>query len=181
MIRLFVAIPMPPEIGEALAPLCQEVSGAAWHEADKLHLTLRFMGDVDEAMAEDLDVELTALSCPAFDLMLTGVGAFETRGLPSSLWVGAAADVPLTRLHNRCERAAKRVGSPADPRIWRPHVTLAYLSGPDSGNVGAWILGHNLTRLGPIPVRSFGLYSSWPGRAGRTYRLERTYPLQTTA
>jgi 2'-5' RNA ligase len=181
VIRLFVAIALPPEVSEHLAPLCEGVPGAAWHAAEKLHLTLRFLGDTDEAKAEDLDLALSGLTSPAFDLTLAGVGAFETRGLPSSLWVGAETSPPLAGLHRRCGQATRRAGFPGDPRAWRPHVTLAYLFRADPGRVGAWILRHNLTRLGPIPVRSFGLYSSWPGRAGRAYRLERTYPLQTAA
>jgi 2'-5' RNA ligase len=181
MIRLFIAIGLPPEVSEDLAPLCEGVPGAAWHAAEKLHLTLRFLGETDEAQAEDLDLALAAVASPAFDLTLSGVGCFETRGQPSSLWVGTEAGPALSGLHRRCGQAARRAGFAPDPRIWRPHVTLAYLFNPDPGRVGAWILRHNLTRLGPMPVRSFGLYSSWPGRAGRAYRLERRYRLQAAA
>jgi 2'-5' RNA ligase len=181
MIRLFAAVAIPREVAETLAPLCGGVRGAAWHDIEKLHLTLRFMGEVDEARAEDLESELRRIESPAFDLTLAGAGAFESRGVPNHLWIGAETDRALDQLQRRCERAARRAGLPADPRVWRPHVTLAYLFSADPAQVGAWILGHSLIRLAAIPVRAFGLYSSWPGRAGRTYRLERTYRLQAEA
>jgi len=183
MIRLFAAIAMPPEIGAALAPLCEGVPGAHWHEAAKLHLTLRFVGEIDEALAEDLDAELSGVTGPALDLTLAGVGAFETRGTPNHLWVGVEAGPDLIQLQKRCEAAARRAGLAADVRVWRPHVTLAYL---DRGaylergepqRVAGWIAAHNLLRLAPVRVRSFGLYSSWRSRHGQAYRLERDYPL----
>lgn len=177
MIRLFAAIAMPPEIGAALAPLCEGIPGAHWHEAGKLHLTLRFVGEIDEALAEDLDAELSGVSGAALELTLAGVGAFETKGVPNHLWVGVEAGPDLIQLHKRCEAAARRAGLAADVRVWRPHVTLAYLERGEPQRVAAWIAAHNLLRLAPIRVRSFGLYSSWRGRHGQAYRLERDYPL----
>jgi 2'-5' RNA ligase len=183
MIRLFVAIAVPPEAGAALAALCEGVPGAHWHPAEKLHLTLRFVGEIDEALAEDLDAELSGVTGPALDLTLAGVGAFETKGKPDHLWVGVEAGPELMQLRKRCEAAARRAGLAADVRVWKPHVTLAYLERGaylDRGEprrVAAWIAAHNLLRLAPLRVRSFGLYSSWRSRHGQAYRLERDYPL----
>jgi 2'-5' RNA ligase len=177
MIRLFVAVALPPESAEALAGLRDGLRGAAWHAVEKLHLTLRFIGEIDEAKAEDLDGELAAISLDPPTLSIAGVGAFEADGAPHHLWAGVEAGPDLARLRKLCERAARRAGLPADVRVWRPHVTLAYLRRPDPRAVAGWIAAHNLLRLDPTPVCDFGLYSSRRGRRGQAYRQERSYPV----
>ena len=81
------------------------------------------------------------------------------------------------QLAKRCESAARKAGLAPDRRVWRPHVTLAYLSHADPARVAAWVQGHNLLKSPPFRITSFGLYSSWLGHEGSTYRLEREYPL----
>jgi 2'-5' RNA ligase len=178
LIRLFVAVAVPGEVGESLSPLASGVPGARWSPPENLHLTVRFAGDIGEAIARDLDSALCAVSVPVFDITLAGVGTFGDGAAPRSLWVGVEASEPLTRLHNRCETAARRAGLKADTRTWRPHVTLAYLSGAYPPRVGAWTSAHNLLRIPPFRAESFGLYSSWRTRSGSVYRLERRYPLR---
>ena len=177
MIRLFAAIAIPPEIGEGLTRRQQGLPGAKWRPAEAFHITLRFVGEVKETAAEDLDAELAAISGPALTLTLSGVGAFGEGEDIHSVWAGVEETAPLTRLAARCESAARRAGLAPDRRAWKPHVTLAYLRRPDPARVAAWIQGHNLLKSPPFRVTRFGLYSSWLGDAGSSYRLEREYPL----
>ncbi len=177
MIRLFAAIPIPDEIAEGLQRRQQGIPGARWRPREALHLTLRFMGEVAESVADDIDAELAALSGEPMMLRLEGVGSFEDHGDVHAVWAGVAASEPLKRLAQRCETAARRAGLAPDRRAWRAHVTLAYLRRADPGRVAAWIQGHNLLQSPPFRVASFGLYSSRLGDEGASYRLEREYPL----
>jgi RNA 2',3'-cyclic 3'-phosphodiesterase len=177
MIRLFAAIAMPAQIVEALAPLQHGVEGARWRPPESLHLTLRFFGDVPEPTADDLDEQLQGIGDKALSLSLQGVGCFgEGRDL-RAIWAGVTENEPLRRLAGRCESAARRAGLKADTRKYAPHVTLAYLRGADPATVGAWVQRNNLLKTEAFQVAEFGLYSSWSGRSGSFYRLERAYSL----
>src|SRR4051812_3183636 len=177
MIRLFAALAIPEEIGLALARRQTGVEGARWRPLEALHVTLRFFGELREDVARDLDAELMAVRGEAFDLELTGVGAFGEGPDLSVLWAGVAEREPLKRLAMGCEAAARRVGLKPETRRYRPHLTLAYLRHPDPAEVAAWIQSHNLLKSPPIRVKSFGLYSSFLGSEQAHYRLEAEYPL----
>jgi 2'-5' RNA ligase len=177
MIRLFAAIAIPPEIGDGLVRRQQGIPGARWRPTDAFHITLRFFGEITERAAEDLDVELAAVAGEALTLTLRGVGSFQDGDDIHAVWAGVAENEALKRLAARCERAARRAGLVPDKRVWRPHVTLAYLRRAEPARVAAWIQGHNLLSSPPFRVTSFGLYSSWLAESGSTYRLEAEYPL----
>jgi len=181
MIRLFAAVEIPPEIAAGLERRQQGLPGARWHDAEALHLTLRFFGDVSEDIAAEIDQALAAIGFPAFELTLAGVGAFGEGGDVRAVWAGVEPSPALDELHQRCEAVARRVGlPPPDKRTYRPHVTLAYLRRPDPDRVAAWIANHNLLRSPAFPVGWFGLYSSWLSKDGSRYELEREYPLTGT-
>jgi len=177
MIRLFAAIAIPEEIGEGLLRRQQGLPGARWRPLDALHITLRFVGEVDERKAEDLDAELATIGGGALTLTLSGVGVFGEGPDIHAVWAGVEEAEPLKRLASRCESAARRVRLPPDRRAWKPHVTLAYLRRTDPARVAAWLTAHNLLQSPPFRVTQFGLYSSWLGHTGSSYRLEATYPL----
>jgi 2'-5' RNA ligase len=177
MIRLFAAIPIPREIGEGLVRRQQGLPGARWRPPDAFHITLRFAGEIREAVADDLDAELNVVAGEALTLSLAGVGSFQDGEDIHAVWAGVAENPALRQLARRCESAARKAGLPPDRRVWRPHVTLAYLSRADPARVAAWVQGHNLLKSPPFRITSFGLYSSRLGHGGSTYRLEREYPL----
>jgi len=177
MIRLFAAIAIPEEIGEGLVRRQQGLPGARWRPTDHFHITLRFAGEISESVADDLDAELNVVSGEAPTLALAGVGSFQDGDDIHAVWAGVAENPALRQLAKRCESAARKAGLAPDRRVWRPHVTLAYLSHADPARVAAWVQGHNLLKSPPFRITSFGLYSSWLGHEGSTYRLEREYPL----
>ncbi len=177
MIRLFAAIAVPAEIAEGLTRRQQGLPGARWRPTEAFHVTLRFFGEIAESQADDLDAELAIISVERVSVALEGVGAFQDGGEAHAVWAGVSENEPLKRLAARCETAARRAGLPADRRVWKPHVTLAYLRRADPGRVAAWIQGHSLLKSPPFTAASFGLYSSHLGGQGATYWLERSYPL----
>jgi 2'-5' RNA ligase len=177
MIRLFAALAIPEPIGEGLARLQSGLPGARWSGLEKLHITLRYFGEMAENRADDLGAELSVVSGEPLTVTLAGVGTFGDGFEIDAVWAGVEANEALRRLAARCETAARRAGLAADTRAWRPHVTLAYLRGAEPARVAAWVQSHNLLRSPPFRLDAFGLYSSWRGDTGSRYRLERAYPL----
>ena len=178
MIRLFAALEAPPDIGLGLVRRQQGLPGAKWRPTDALHITLRFFGEIDEARAADLDVELARITGPAPEVALEGVGSVGAAHQQGTVWAGVRESEPLRVLAGRCEAAARRAGLKPETRTWRPHVTLAYLNRhARADRVAAWVAGHNLLASPPWRATWFGLYSSWTSSEGSRYELERTYPL----
>ncbi len=177
MIRLFAAIAIPPEIGEGLVRRQQGLPGARWRPTEAFHLTLRFAGEISEALADDLDAELNVVAGEALTLALAGVGSFQDGDDIHAVWAGVEENPALRRLAARCETAARKAGLTPDRRLWRPHVTLAYLRRADPARVAAWVQSHNLLKSPPFRVTRFALYSSHLGHDGSVYRLERSYRL----
>jgi len=177
MIRLFAAIAIPEDIGEGLTRRQNGLPGARWRPTEAFHITLRFAGEISEAVADDLDAELSTIAGEALTLELQGVGSFQDGDDIHAVWAGVADNPALNRLAARCESAARRAGLAPDKRVWRPHVTLAYLRHPEPARVAAWIQGHNLLKSPPFRLTTFGLYSSHLGGEGARYTLEREYPL----
>ncbi len=177
MIRLFAALPIPQEIGQALARRQTGVEGARGRPLEALHVTLRFFGELREDVARDLDAELAGVRGRPFDLELAGAGSFGDGPDIHAIWAGVTESEPLTRLAKACETAARRAGLKPESRHYRPHVTLAYLRHADPVEVARWIQANNLMKSPPIRVERFGLYSSFLGSEQAHYRLEAEYPL----
>ena len=177
MIRLFAALPVPEEIGEALLARQEGIPRARWRPQEALHVTLRFFGEVSNPVAAELDEALAAVRMPAFDVALAGAGVFGEAAHMRAVWGGVEENGDLRRLAAKCETAAKRVGLAAEKRTYRPHVTLAYLKRAEPAKVGTWLQAHSLLKSPPWRADNFGLYSSWSGPDGSRYDLERSYPL----
>ena len=177
MIRLFAALAIPEDIAQDLVARQDRLPGARWRPPEASHITLRFVGDVAENVAADLDAELTTVGGGPLELSLQGVGAFGEGADIHAIWAGVEESEALRHLARSCEVAARRAGLKPDTRAYKPHVTLAYLRRPNPGDVAKWIQENNLLRTEPFRVTSFGLYSSWQSDQGSWYRAEREYPL----
>jgi 2'-5' RNA ligase len=177
MIRLFAAIAVPEDIGRPLTARMHGLEGARWRPLEALHITLRFFGDVQERVAEDLDIELATIARPPFGLELDSVGAFGEGRDIHAVWAGVAKSDPLHSLAGKCEAAARRAGLKAESRAYRPHVTMAYLRHPDPAAVATWLEANSLLRSPTFAVDRFGLYSSHQTAEGSRYVLEAEYRL----
>jgi 2'-5' RNA ligase len=176
MIRLFVAIEVPEVVRDRLAGLQGGVPGARWASEDQLHLTLRFIGEVDENVAHDIDDALSGIHAPAFELELSGMGEFGGKN-PRALWAGVRANGALLHLQKKVETALQRIGLEPEPRKFSPHVTLARLRSAPRDKVMAFIAHNALFASGPFKVERFVLFSSHQGSGGSVYHAERVYPL----
>jgi RNA 2',3'-cyclic 3'-phosphodiesterase len=177
MIRLFVALALPESVAQGLLAMQFGVPGARWMNREQLHLTLRFIGEVDGRDAEAMDDALSAISAPRFTLDLKGVGEFGGKN-PRALWAGVASNEQLTHLQRKIETAIQRIGLPAEGRKFNPHVTLARLRAVLAGRVMDFLHDHALYASGPFEVSEFVLFSSKTAPGGSLYVPERTYPLR---
>ena len=176
MIRLFVALALPEKVAQGLLLTQSGVPGARWMNREQLHITLRFIGEVDEHDANAIDEALATISVPHFTLELKGVGEFGGKH-PRALWAGVAASESLTRLQRKIESALQRLGLPAEERKFTPHVTLARLRATPAGRVVDYLTDHALYASGPFDVDEFMLFSSQTTPSGSIYLAERNYAL----
>jgi RNA 2',3'-cyclic 3'-phosphodiesterase len=177
MLRLFVGIGFPPELKLRLSLLCSGVPGAKWVDAGNFHLTLRFIGEVAEDRAADIDDALVRLRATRFDLQLAGAGVFGGGDKPRNLWVGVERSPKLLALRDKIEQALIRAGLPPEPRKFTPHVTLARLHNPPADQLGWFLAAHAGFRAEPLPVEAFSLIASFQTKAGSVYEDQADYPL----
>ncbi|HHB75783.1 MAG TPA: RNA 2',3'-cyclic phosphodiesterase [Desulfobulbus sp.] len=176
--RLFVAIDLPEKIKEQVAGLCCGLPGARWVNPEQLHLTLRFIGEVDGGMFRDIRETLDEVRSDPFTLQLDGVGFFPPRGKPRVAWVGLRQSVELSQLRNRIESRLAALGLEPETRKFSPHITLARLKNTPASKVGRFLETHNLFLSPPFTIKEFFLYSSRLGRNGAIHRIEAGYPLR---
>jgi 2'-5' RNA ligase len=173
MLRLFVAIRPPITIRERLLATMGGVAGARWQSDAQLHLTLRFIGEVDRHAARDVDAALGAVHHPRFEIALAGIGAFDRHGGPVALWAGVAPHGPLKVLHNKIDQAIVRAGLEPERRAFTPHITLARLP-RGAGPVQALLETSGGLASPPFAVDEFSLFESRLTPEGAVYtRLER--------
>ncbi len=175
--RLFVALPVPDAVVEGLLLIQSGVPGARWQTREQLHLTLRFIGDVDGREANAIHDTLSGVSAPGFTLTLKGVGEFGGKN-PRALWAGIESNDALLHLQRKIETALQRIGIEAEPRKFTPHVSLARLKATPSGRVMDYIVDHALYASAPFAVNAFLLYSSHLSPNGSLYRAEHSYRLK---
>lgn len=179
MLRLFVALRPPPAIRERLLATMGGVPGARWQDDEQLHLTLRFVGEVDGRTAEDLAAALAAVRAPAPSVALAGVGRFGDRRRGGALWAGVAPHDVLTRLHRKVDQACVRAGLPPEGRAYLPHVTLARLPRSVAGapEVEGWLADTAGLASAPFTLPHLILYQSYLGREGAYYEPVMRWPL----
>lgn len=175
--RLFLGLEPPNDLRETLAGLAIGLPGARWVEADNIHLTIRFLGEVDPAAAEDLDAEMAALRCPPAPVRLQGIGTFGQGRKIHALWVAAERDPALVHLRDKVESAVVRAGFAPERRKFIPHITLARLKGPDPTRLEGFIGAYNDRAFPPFEVDAVTLYRSHLTRDGARYEVLERYGL----
>jgi RNA 2',3'-cyclic 3'-phosphodiesterase len=161
-----------------LAGLCGGVPGARWVRPENYHLSLRFIGEVENGVGDDVDAALGAVAAPSFALDLHGVGVFGKTGKARLLWAGVAPNPALLQLQAKVEAAVARAGLAVETRRFAPHITLARLSRAPAGRVEQFVVEHADFRAGPFPVTRFHLYSSFLSASGAIYTKEADYDLE---
>ena len=176
MPRLFTALEVPRDAALSLSLLRGGIPGARWIDVENYHLTLRFIGDVDGHLADEIAQGLDRVYRPSFDLQLSGVDAFGSRK-PHAIYAAARPSPELTALQAEIDRICTRAGAPSDQRKFVPHVTLARLRNADDGEVARYLSGRGNFAALPFRVSRFVLISSRDSVGGGPYVVEEAWPL----
>ena len=177
MLRLFVAITPPESIRQRLRLLCAGVPRAKWSKVENLHLTLRFIGDVDGRTYGDIVDSLGHVSVPKFALQLESVGQFGEGHRVDTLWAGVKPCDALMRMQGKVETALQRLGLEPERRKFHPHVTLARLRSAPEARVAQFLADNALLQSPPFPVEQYVLFSSFLAHTGAIHQTEAVYPL----
>jgi RNA 2',3'-cyclic 3'-phosphodiesterase len=177
MFRLFVGIGLPEDVRLRLAHVCAGVPGAKWIDAQSMHLTLRFIGEVGGGDVEDIDAALQRVAVPAFDLAVSDIGCFESGGKVHTLWAGVEKQPSLLRLRDKVESAVVRAGCEPERRKFKAHITLARFRNAEPARVASFIQRYNPLMIGPFAVDQFILFRSHLGSEKAHYEALAEYPL----
>jgi 2'-5' RNA ligase len=175
--RLFVALSLPKNVAQSLMLIQGGVPGARWQTQEQLHLTLRFIGEVDNQTANLLDEVLADIHAPAFEMQLHAVGQFGGEHM-HALWAAVRKNEMLDHLQRKVDSAIRKIGQPQDAHKFTPHVTLARLRHPEPGRALDWLTQHALYTSAEFTVGAFHLYSSKLTSDGSIYRIEQDYALE---
>lgn len=176
MHRLFVAIRPPEPIRDLLIDAMDHGSDFRWQDDQQLHVTLRFVGEVERPIADDLAVALGRVTAPRLELHIAGVGRFEQRN-SGALWAGVEPKAPLAALAAKIERVCQSVGLEPERRAFHPHITLARWKGRRAREVHSYLERTRGLSSEPFAIDQFVLFESRLSRHGAHYEEVATYPL----
>jgi 2'-5' RNA ligase len=176
MPRLFTALEIPRDAAFSLSLLRGGLPGARWIDPENYHMTLRFYGDVEGHIADEIAIALDRIRRSSFTLALSGVGAFGSKK-PHSVYAGVAPSPELNALQGEIERIGQRLGLPADARKFTPHVTVARLRNVSPGEVAHYLSMRGNFSTAPFRVGRFVMMSSRDSIGGGPYVVEEAWPL----
>jgi 2'-5' RNA ligase len=179
MPRLFTALEIPRHVGQSLAMMRGGLPGARWIDPDNYHLTLRFIGDIDDALAREIAGLLGRVQRVPFELRLDGLSSFGGRK-PRAVVAAATPVAPLIELQAELERLLQRLGLEPEGRKYTPHVTLARLRDSSSREVADYLSVRAHYRSSSFAISRFVLFSSRSSVGGGPYIVEESYPLAAT-
>lgn len=176
MHRLFVAIRPPEHIRDLLIDVMDDGADFRWQDDGQLHITLRFIGEVDRPIAEDLATALSRVSFGRFSIRVSGTGRFEQRN-SGTLWAGIEPKEQLAALAAKVERMCQQVGLEPERRAFHPHITLARWKGRRSREVADFLDRARGLSSEPFEVDAFALFESQLSRHGPHYEEVANYLL----
>ena len=180
MHRLFVAIRPPEAIRDLLIDARDESPDFRWQSEEQLHVTLKFIGEVDRPVASDIADALARIRSAPFELRIAGVGRFEQRST-GALWAAVEPKAPVAALAAKVDRACQGAGIEPDRRAFHPHITLARWSGRRSREVGVFLERERGLASLPFAVTEFALFESHLSRHGAHYEEVASYALDASS
>ncbi|MES2327332.1 MAG: RNA 2',3'-cyclic phosphodiesterase [Pseudomonadota bacterium] len=174
---MFVAIRPPEDVRDLLLDAMEDSANFRWQDEEQLHLTLRFVGEVERPVADDLAAELAHIRAQAFELRVAGTGRFEQRN-SGALWAGVEPRAPVAALAAKVERACLTVGLEPERRAFHPHITLARWKGRRGHEVARFLERTRGLSSEPFEVTDFILFESRLSRHGAHYEEVASYTLR---
>ena len=176
MHRLFVAIRPPEPVRDLLIDAMDDSPELRWVGDDNLHLTLRFIGEVERPLADDIALALSRVRSGRFELRVSGVGLFERRA-GGALWAAVEPKEPVAALAAKVERACVAAGLEPERRAFHPHVTLARWGRREAAAARAFLERNRALTAPPFEVDRFILFESRLSRHGAHYEEIADFPL----
>jgi 2'-5' RNA ligase len=176
MHRLFVGIRPPEDLRDLLIDTMDDTPDFRWQGEEQLHLTLRFIGEVERPIANDIADALGRIRCDRFSLRLKGIGRFEQRS-SGALWAGVEPREPVAALAGKVERVCVAVGLEPERRAFHPHITIARWKGRRTRELESYLERKGGLASQPFEVDRFTLFESRLSRHGAQYEEVASYPL----
>jgi len=176
MPRLFTALTLPEDVRTQLTGLRGGLRGARFIDPENYHVTLRFIGDVDEPTADEVVDALSRIRRAPVTVKITGLGSFGNRK-PHAVWARVEPTAELMELQAEQERVLQRIGLPPEARRFTPHVTIARLKGTTPRDVAEWLTIRGGFFAPAFLADHFVLLSSKASVGGGPYLVEDTYRL----
>lgn len=176
MPRLFTGIEIPEAVASTIALLRGGMPGATWIDPENYHVTLRFIGDIDDRLADEVADALSRVNRRSFEITIRGLDAFGGRQ-PHSVFARVEPTPPLMELQAEHERICQRLGLAPEGRKYHPHVTIARVKGAAHRDVAAWLDLRGGFPATKVAVERTVLFSSKASKGGGPYIVEEAYPL----
>ena len=181
MHRLFIAIDLSETVKNSIKSICGGIPDARWVDVQQLHLTLRFIGEVDDRMFDSIKNSLAEITETRFSLTLRGVGSFPPKRPPRVLWVGIENSETLIRLAAEVEEAlVRKNGLEPEERKFSPHITIARFRETSPSKVADYLARNSSFHTENFPVDAFYLYSSTLTPNGAIHKREAVYFLKAS-
>jgi 2'-5' RNA ligase len=179
-IRSFIAVPLPVEVqrrvGRVIDLLASDDDGVKWVPAENLHLTLKFLGDVDNRSVPEVCQTMRACcrEQAPFGIELSGMGAFPDVGRTRVLWIGVVqGEKPLTELVERLEEKCAAIGFKREPRRYQAHLTIGRMKTGrrPSDELREKLTSYEKTPFGSVLVNEIHLVASFLEKRGASYTV----------
>ena len=178
MPRLFTGIKIPAQTAQMLALVQGKLPGVRWMEGSDYHITLRFIGDISDEMAGEIDFQLSKLAFAPFEFCIDHLDVFGSKK-PRTLFAGVKHNDALWALQREHEAIMQHVGLKPEGRKFAPHVTLARfgasLSDVRRSQIAKFMEMRGMFTPHTVQVEAFALFSARASRGGGPYLVEETY------
>lgn len=185
--RLFIALDIPAEVRERLSQYVERVRiyapDARWARVESLHVTLKFIGEVNEAKIQEIKNALPQVMASPFEVSFNGTGFFPAPKSARVFWAGVTAPDSLKHLAAAVESSVEKAGIPPEKRPYQAHLTLARAPEGGASRHCFRLLQERLSaepapQFGTMTAQEFFLYQSQIMRGGARYTKLQRFPLQ---
>jgi 2'-5' RNA ligase len=170
--RLFIALDIPVEVRARLTEYMERArllaTNARWARVEGLHVTLKFIGHVEDAVVEKIKAALTPIKAMPFEVRFSGVGFFPNPKAGRVFWAGVDGGDHLPHLASSIDAALEKLGFPRETKPYHPHLTLARTSLRPLRELKP-LLDDPSSQFGTMTAREFFLYQSQPQKGGSKY------------
>ena len=180
MQRLFIALDLPEDIRLQVFGMGTSLGRTRPVPLEQIHLTLKFIGDVDGATALDIRDSLATISHFVGNISLKAPGVFPPRGNPRVLWVGIEPQDQVRRLHRKIENCLQAIGVEREKRKFTPHITLARFGDKGVKHLAEFLAGNSFFSSPLFMPETFTLYASQLTPKGAIHTPIKSYVLTPT-